>query len=142
MYICETDSAEKNEYADHDNAAVLSTTLQFGSKKLRMSLILEDDEDDDEWENWFWEDLRRKSGVYHRNFWVHELYTKRDSAGEFARICIPLRQHPDKFFKYFRMSINTYDYILTNIEENLKKHSIRRPIPPNMRLAVALRYVS
>lgn len=46
MYIDETNSDHKNEAVDYSNAVVLSTSLQCGPKKLRMSLILEDDEDE------------------------------------------------------------------------------------------------
>jgi hypothetical protein len=46
-----------------------------------------------------------------RSCWVHDLLTDYKN-GEYFQICIKLREYPEKFKEYFRMSIHTYNYIL------------------------------
>lgn len=75
-----------------------------------------------------------------RSVWVHELYTKRDTLGEFHHLFEDLIQHPDKFFKYFRMKMDTFYYILDAIRYELTKtNNFRKTIPAEERLAVTLR---
>lgn len=75
-----------------------------------------------------------------RSVWVHELYKKRDTLGEFHHLFEDLIQHPDKFFKYFRMKVDTFYYILDAIKSDLTKtNNFRKTIRPEERLAVTLR---
>jgi hypothetical protein len=55
-----------------------------------------------------------------RSCWIHDLLKDYINAVYF-KICIKHRAYPNKFKEYFRMSINTYDYILNHISNNLKK---------------------
>jgi hypothetical protein len=47
-----------------------------------------------------------------RQFWVHTLTTQRLLKGQFHKLYENLRSHPEKFFKYYRMSISSFDEIL------------------------------
>jgi len=94
----------------------LCIELRTGAKRLRMSVNLAStDDEDEEWENWLFEDIAVKVGACPRSYWVHKMYSRRDSDGEFWRVCIPYRDYPDKFYKYFRMSVTTFDYVLESI---------------------------
>lgn len=66
------------------------------------------DSPDDEWDNFFMETGFRKK----RRFWVHPLNLEHE-ASEYYHYCIHLCEYPDKFFQYYRMRTNTFDYILS-----------------------------
>lgn len=42
-----------------------------------------------------------------RRCWVHEINRKRETLGEYHRLCRELQSHKDRFFQYFRMSRGT-----------------------------------
>lgn len=83
-----------------------------------------------------------KNRKYRRSCAVHSINKMRHRHGEFHHLYEQLRQHPEKFHGYFRMSSKTFDYILEQIEPRLLKHWTnfnRNPINPPERLAVTLR---
>ncbi|KAJ8911200.1 hypothetical protein NQ315_004420 [Exocentrus adspersus] len=76
---------------------------------------------------------------------IHEINKTRHIHGEFHHLYSQLREHPEKFKSYFRMSISTFDYILEGIKLKLLKkwtNCNQNPINPNERLAVTLRYLA
>lgn len=74
-----------------------------------------------------------------KKMWVHE-YNKARKDGEYFRTCLPLRDYPDKFFNYFRMSVDTFDYILEAIQDDIKKQSnFREVVSPAEKLSITLR---
>jgi hypothetical protein len=52
-----------------------------------------------------------------------------------------LRGHPQRFFEYIRMSISSFNVLLSQLEHHLSKEttSLRNPISPTERLVVTLR---
>lgn len=73
---------------------------------------------------------------------VHQINKTRPVYGEFHHLYPELREYPDKFKKYFRMKMSTFDYILENIQGKLTKkwtNFNRHPINPVERLVVTLR---
>ena len=44
-----------------------------------------------------------------RRYWVHPIYSCRLLKGKFYTLYENLREHPIKFFSYFRMNISTFD---------------------------------
>lgn len=58
--------------------------------------------------------LKRK-----RNHWVHPLNLKRVNEGQFQVLFMALREHPEKFFDYFRMSIIYFDTLVNNFTNTL-----------------------
>lgn len=75
-------------------------------------------------------------------FGAHPINRKRKEFGEFHNLYGELRNYPDKFYAYTRMSIDTFDYILNKIELKLTKHwtnFIKTPILPCEQLIVTLR---
>ena len=122
----------------HDaNVTSRDVTSLSGRKRIKITVELCDS--DDEFDDWFLESVPAKIGIRPRSYWIHPMNLKRPTDGEYVRVCLPLRKHPDKFFKYFRMSISTYDYIMENIEEDITKYSNRPSVSPGERLAVTLR---
>ncbi|KAG8254430.1 hypothetical protein J6590_008882 [Homalodisca vitripennis] len=74
-----------------------------------------------------------------RQFWVHE-FNEDHTQSEFYVTCLPLRDHADKFKKYYRMTVETYDYILSHIKGDLQKWSnFRTCIEPAEKLSILLR---
>ncbi|CAF4890830.1 unnamed protein product [Pieris macdunnoughi] len=75
-----------------------------------------------------------------RRIQVHPYNATRLLRGAFSTSFADLREHSDKFFKHFRLSITTFDELLCKIEHNLKRSSLRRaPIEPVEKLAITLR---
>jgi len=52
-----------------------------------------------------------------------------------------LRSYPEKFFGYFRMSVTSFDELITFLEPAIsyQNTNMRLAIPPEERLAVTLR---
>lgn len=72
---------------------------------------------------------------------IHEINKNREK-GEFHSLYHELRKHPEKFFNYSRMSIETFDYILLKIQCKLEKrwtNFITNPIVPCEKLIITLR---
>ena len=110
------------------------------SNKKGINLSIELQNSDDEVEEWLQESVEEKMRKFQRISWMHPMNILRPKDGEYVRICVPLRKYADKFFKYFRMSVSTFDYILGVITESVTKTSKRPSISPAERLAVTLRY--
>ncbi|KAG8295410.1 hypothetical protein J6590_081290 [Homalodisca vitripennis] len=87
--------------------------------------------DDEEIEN------KRKK----RRIWVHDLWKKRESQGEFITLFKGLMDDETKFFKYFRMTSETFHILLGKVEVHLRKQDThwRKSVTPRERLAVCLR---
>lgn len=77
-----------------------------------------------------------------RKYWVHPLNQIRTQFGAFHILYSKLREHPEKFFKFYRMSINSYDELKLLIKNKIQKQTaVREPIGVDERLTVTLRYV-
>lgn len=87
------------------------------------------------------ENIHLKLDYCEETLWVHELNQERTTKGEYHTLFSQLRQHPDKFFEYCRMSIETFDLILNRVEHRLQKTELnyRKVILPEERLVVTLR---
>jgi hypothetical protein len=47
--------------------------------------------------------------------WIHEINTQRGIHGEFHHLYRELRGHPQRFFEYTRMSIGSFDILLSKL---------------------------
>ncbi|XP_059147843.1 uncharacterized protein LOC131953030 [Physella acuta] len=75
--------------------------------------------------------------------WVNPIFAEREKCGEFHTLFPKLLEQPQKFYEYFRMNRDTFEYILNNIRPYIEKQSsFRKCISPEERLAVTLRYLS
>lgn len=87
--------------------------------------------------------LRRKhrSAQNKRKYWIHPLLQVRYVEGAFYTLFEKLRSHSDKFFRYFRMSVATFDFILERINMLIQRQDtvMRLCVPPKEMLAVTLR---
>lgn len=81
-----------------------------------------------------WEVLNTRDGV-------HEINKNRELNGEFFNLFEKLRLYPTKFFEYTRMSISTFDYILSKIAPKITKEdtNFRKSISPAEKLFLTLR---
>nr|CAH7724127.1 unnamed protein product [Callosobruchus chinensis] len=77
---------------------------------------------------WYLRQYRKK---YTRRCNIHEINKSRHKHGE-IHLLYELREHPEKFYSYFRMNISTFDYILDKIIEHKQLKTwtnfIRTPI--------------
>jgi len=85
--------------------------------------------------------LRRRQQRRPRRWWVHPILSSRAEKGLFNTLYDDLREHEEKFIMYFRMSKNTFDELLSYVEDKLRKEDtvMRKCIPPDERLALFLR---
>lgn len=83
---------------------------------------------------------RRMNRVKRRSCWVNPIYVRRDTLGEYNHLHQDLEAEPRKYFDYYRMTQETFTYILRSIESNIAKDSnFRNTISPGERLSVTLR---
>lgn len=76
-----------------------------------------------------------------RRYWVHPFTDLRLTKGIFYTSFENLRENPDKFFNYFRMSVKSFDELAVKVTEKIKAQDthMRLSIPPLEMLAVTLR---
>lgn len=84
----------------------------------------------------------KKKRRQNREYWVHLIVTLREEEGAFPTLICHLPKYPAKFFKYFRMSMDTFDELLNAIESSIVMQDtvMRSSISPRERLALTLRY--
>ena len=77
----------------------------------------------------------------HHKYWVHPINQSHQQFGEFNTLYKDLRKYPDRFYTYYRMSTEQFDYILAQI-----KYLIYKPntnwwcsISAEEKLAICLR---
>ena len=72
---------------------------------------------------------------------VHEMNKKRSVLGEFRHIYEELRLDRERFFKFLRMSIETFDFLLSKVQFKLTKQvtNFKKPISAAERLYVTRR---
>jgi hypothetical protein len=59
-----------------------------------------------------------------RCFWVHNISSGHDSFGEFHNLLDNLLKNEERFWRYFRMSSDTFKYILELIHISIKKYKL------------------
>ena len=79
-----------------------------------------------------------------KRMWVHDINSKREELGEYHKLVNELRQHPDKFYTYFRMSKEKFDELVEILTPTLHRQTshFRRPIGVPEQLAICLRFLS
>jgi hypothetical protein len=72
---------------------------------------------------------------------VHDVNLSRVTHGEFNVLYKQLRNYEEKFVEYLRMTTETFDILLTKIEEKIQKQdtNYRACMSPEERLVVTLR---
>lgn len=74
-----------------------------------------------------------------RRWWVRPLNTRREEKGFYTNLIKELRFEDDEmFFGFTRMSISTFDKLLSLVGPSLIKYSLRKSISPSERLYVTL----
>ncbi|KDR09621.1 hypothetical protein L798_00414, partial [Zootermopsis nevadensis] len=70
------------------------------------------------------------------HFWIHPILRTCSGYDHFATLFEELTRHEDKFFKYFRMSLTTFNELLSLLQDRLKRQDtiMRESIPPAERL--------
>ena len=63
--------------------------------------------------------LREKSKRRKQRYWVHPLCSQRLMKGHFYTLHEELCDYPRKFFKFYRMSKNTFAYLLSVLETKI-----------------------
>lgn len=83
--------------------------------------------------------LKKKS--LDRRSATNEIFKDRYEFGEFHHLYEKLRLYPELFKNYTRMSVDTFDHIVTELKKDftLKTTNIMRPISLEERLIVTLR---
>ena len=85
----------------------------------------------------------RRCWLLRRRTWVHKIIRKRQELGEFHRQFVQeLRLDQQRFLQYFRMTPETFDNLLHVVGPHIRKQTTnyRKPISPEQRLAICLRY--
>ncbi|XP_071972628.1 uncharacterized protein [Engystomops pustulosus] len=79
-----------------------------------------------------------------RRFWVHPIVAERPRRGHFMNLYADLRQHPDKFHNYVRMTVTSFDRLLADLRSGLRFQdtNMRRSVTPEERLIVTLRFLA
>ena len=103
----------------------LSFDLTMNRKRLALVLLLDDDYP------------KKKE----RKLWVHQVNRMRQEHGEFHHLTRNLIDDESRFFRYFRMSRDSFFRLHELIEDKIKRRTtnFRKPIATPERLAVTVR---
>ena len=65
-----------------------------------------------------------------RTMWVHPINENREENGEFFNLYQDLRKYDDKFFQWYRMSIQQFDHVCQIVSPHIQKQytKFRDPI--------------
>lgn len=76
-----------------------------------------------------------------RKWWIHPILSDRSTKGKFVLLHNQLKEHPDKFFEYYRMSINSFEVLLSLVKDIISKTNtvMRECVSADEKLAVTLR---
>jgi hypothetical protein len=76
-----------------------------------------------------------------KKFGVHPITSQMLLKGKFYSLYEDLKAHPQKVFRYFRMSSAIFDKLLVLLDPSLtfQDTRMRKSMPPEERLAVTLR---
>ncbi|XP_060858344.1 uncharacterized protein LOC132935747 [Metopolophium dirhodum] len=90
------------------------------------------------------EEEKINNSTKQKRLWVHAVWKKIKTEGEFATLYKELVDHETKFFEYFRMPQYGFNVLLHKIEHDIKKQDTfwREAITPRERLAVCLRFLA
>lgn len=79
-----------------------------------------------------------------RRFWIHPINNKREEFGLFRNLIQELRGDEERFKKYFRMTVHTFDHLLAISDPYLKKQDtrMRKAIEPELKLALTLHHLA
>ncbi|GBO28035.1 hypothetical protein AVEN_258675-1 [Araneus ventricosus] len=85
--------------------------------------------------------VRRRRRRRQRKYWVHPIVNERTIMGKFTLLHSQLKEYPDKFFEYSRMSTALFETLLSKVEDSIRKSDtvMRNCISAEERLAVTLR---
>lgn len=85
--------------------------------------------------------MSRNKSAIRRRYWTHPMLLKRPTEGFFALHYADLRQFPQIFFNFTRMSLPTFEFLLEKLQPCLErmKTDMRRCVPPEERLLLTLR---
>ncbi|XP_069624017.1 uncharacterized protein [Ranitomeya imitator] len=88
--------------------------------------------------------LRQRKRSSQRRYWIHEVNFLRSTYGAFHTLYVQLRDHPFKFQRYLRMSIETFDVLLSHVKDEIHHHrsTFRESISAEQRLVVTVRYLA
>ena len=88
--------------------------------------------------------LNRNGGRRKHRYWVSNILQKRKSLGAFHTLVQEMRlSHREEFFRYFRMSPDRFENLLSIVGPRLiKVCRSREPISPSERLAVTVRFLA
>ncbi|XP_050064926.1 uncharacterized protein LOC126553856, partial [Aphis gossypii] len=83
--------------------------------------------------------IKRRLRVYPLNL-KRPMFTISQN-GQFQVTFMTLRSYPEEFIKYYRMSIRSFDELLSLVSQKFSKQhtGLRMPIPPEERLTVTMR---
>lgn len=78
-----------------------------------------------------------------RQYWVHPMNRSRTETSVINRFQ-QLKQYPDRFFELYRMTPETFTYLLSCIEHRIRRQDtqMRKAIEPETRLCVTLHYLA
>ena len=87
---------------------------------------------------------RRQRASSRRRLWIHPINQRRAELGHYNRLVQELRLDDERHRRYFRMSPNSFDYILSLITPHVTKEDtvMREAIPPGLKLAVTLQFLA
>lgn len=84
---------------------------------------------------------RRRRRKRIRGHWIHPIVLDRPITGKFVLFHNKLKQYPEKFFDYYRMSVASFDYLVSIIKGGLEKTNtlMRDSVSVEEKLVVTLR---
>lgn len=86
---------------------------------------------------------RRRKQNQKKRLWIQPMNSERQRHGAYYVLYPELRKNPRQFFNYFKMSIGTFDELLSLLKDKIRKvnTNMRLCISATERLVITLRFV-
>ena len=75
-----------------------------------------------------------------RSLWVHPIYQNREQHGEYFTLYREYRQYADKFFNWYRMSVEKFDELFEKVKPCLRRQGgyFREPVCAEEMLVITI----
>lgn len=83
----------------------------------------------------------RRRHRQNRRWWIHPIISERSIRGKFVTLYRKLQMHPEKYLEYYRMSLNSFNCLLSAVKNQLERTNtvMRESIGVDEKISITLR---
>nr|CAD7437687.1 unnamed protein product [Timema bartmani] len=129
-----TENVDGAKLLDRSCGKIMRLKYQFSRERMEVS------DEEVAFLLWGWLEIHHEE-KRDRSNWVHPMLKKRMDENSLTNYISELKCYPEKFANFVRLSVDTFHYILSNVEDIIRRRNTnyRKSITPEERLFITLR---